>query len=86
MDGYSRTVSRELKLRLGLGDAQISIIGSYGAKARKELPTLVRVAEEKQINIASAVTERHPLESAGATYKALDRGEIVGRAIVDMDL
>lgn len=64
----------------------IKIVGSYGAKARQDLPALIRLAEMGLLDIASAVSQHHPLESTADTYKALDRGEIVGRAIVDMEL
>eukprot|EP00897_Mesotaenium_endlicherianum_P007950 jgi/Mesen1/7183/ME000037S06547 len=64
----------------------IKIVGSYGAKARQDLPAIVALAENRQIDVTSAVSQRHKLESAGDTYGALDRGAIVGRAIVDMEL
>ncbi len=62
----------------------IRLIGSYGGRVRTDMPAVLRLAERGMIDPARAVSRRVPLEGAPAAYEALDRGEIVGRAIVVM--
>ena len=63
-----------------------SIIGSYGARTRQDLPEVVRMAADSQIDYRSIVSRRFSLEDAPSGYAALRRGEIRGRAVVDMSL
>eukprot|EP00475_Leptophrys_vorax_P041487 TRINITY_DN78237_c0_g1_i1.p1 TRINITY_DN78237_c0_g1~~TRINITY_DN78237_c0_g1_i1.p1 ORF type:complete len:176 (-),score=9.52 TRINITY_DN78237_c0_g1_i1:145-639(-) len=63
----------------------IKIIGSYGAKARADLPTVVSLAAAGLVDVASFVTQRFALEEAGKAYELLHEGKIVGRGIVDME-
>ncbi|WOP19220.1 zinc-binding dehydrogenase [Raineyella sp. LH-20] len=63
-----------------------SIIGSYGARTRQDLPEVVRLAAEGVIDYRGLVSRRYPLEQAAEGYRALARGEIRGRAVVDMSL
>lgn len=62
---------------------QIRIIGSYGARARADMPELLTAVQEGRLRPDASVSRRVPLEDAQATFAALDRREIVGRAIVD---
>lgn len=62
------------------------IIGSYGALTRQDLPRVIRLAAEGIIDYHQVVTRHVSLEAAGETYAALRRGEIQGRAVVDMSL
>ena len=62
-----------------------SIMGSFGASTRRDLPRVVEMAASGGYDVDHAVTRRYPLERAGEAYAALDRGEISGRAIVVMD-
>ncbi|EFJ12439.1 hypothetical protein SELMODRAFT_182435 [Selaginella moellendorffii] len=64
---------------------QVRIIGSYGARARQDLPELVTLAEIGAINLSSGVTQRCGLEEVNQTFDALDRGQILGRAIVEFN-
>ncbi|KAL2651915.1 hypothetical protein R1flu_020043 [Riccia fluitans] len=64
---------------------KVQIIGSYGGRARQDLPTIITLAEMGFLKIESAVTQKCSLEEADATYAAMDRGEITGRAVVDID-
>lgn len=66
-------------------ELQISIVGSYGARARADLPSILALAASDQISVSGAVQSRHSLEEAAAVYEALNRGEVLGRAIIDMD-
>ncbi len=46
---------------------------------------VLRLASTGQINVTKPITRRYALEQADEAYQALNRGEIVGRAIVVMD-
>ncbi len=63
-----------------------SILGSYGARTRTDLPAVVGLAASGAIDPDALVTQRFPLEDAQRGYEMLERGEIVGRAVVDMSL
>lgn len=61
---------------------QIRIIGSYGAKARQDVPDIFRFVANGSIDVSGAITKRFTLETAGQAYTELDKGQITGRAIV----
>lgn len=63
-----------------------SILGSYGARTRVDLPAVVDMAARGEINYKDLVTRRFSLEQAGEGYDLLRQGGIVGRAVVDMSL
>ena len=63
-----------------------SILGSYGARTRQDLPAVVDLADKGVINYRDVVSRRLPLGEAGAGYTALRNREIQGRAVVDMAL
>lgn len=63
---------------------KIRILGSYGARARTDMPFVIRLAAEGRIDLRGLVTRRAPLEEADAMYRALSEGSIVGRAVIDM--
>ncbi|GLJ16944.1 hypothetical protein SUGI_0292760 [Cryptomeria japonica] len=63
---------------------QIKIIGSYGGRARQDLPKLVELAETGIFNLETAVSRKCTFDEAEAVYNALDRGEIIGRAVVEI--
>lgn len=65
---------------------QVKILGSYGAKARVDLPHIVQLIDSKTIDVSKAVTKRFPLQQADQAYKLLDQGKIVGRAVIDMEM
>ena len=75
-----------------LGDVEITrlvrrklqILGSYGGRPRSDLAELMALALRGAIDPSAAISRRFRLEQAGEAYAALDRGEIVGRAIVEM--
>lgn len=64
---------------------KIKIIGSYGARARQDLPRVVKLAESGTFNLNDSVSRVCKLEEAKSAYEDLDRGEIIGRAVVEMD-
>jgi S-(hydroxymethyl)glutathione dehydrogenase/alcohol dehydrogenase len=61
------------------------IIGTYGARTRSDMPQVLELAAQGVVNPASMITRKVPLEDSDAIYKALDAGDVVGRAIVVMD-
>ena len=61
---------------------ELRIIGSYGARTRSDMPEIIRLAAQGIFRPETMVTQRFSLADADAAYKALARGEIVGRAIV----
>ena len=62
----------------------IHVIGSYGARVRSDMPAILALVEAGAISPGAALTRRFALAEAADAYAALDRREIVGRAIVVM--
>lgn len=63
----------------------MTITGSFGARTRRDLPEVVRLAAEGAFDVRRAVTRRFSLEEAPQAYDLLDAGQIHGRAIVVLD-
>ncbi|KAK6942381.1 Alcohol dehydrogenase, N-terminal [Dillenia turbinata] len=63
---------------------QVKVIGSYGARARQDLPKLIRLAESGIFNLNTAVSQICKFEEAGQAFQDLDKGKIVGRAVVEI--
>ncbi|XP_028770495.1 uncharacterized protein LOC114727890 [Neltuma alba] len=63
---------------------KIKIIGSYGGRARQDLPKLVRLAETGIFNLTNAVSRRYNFEEAGKAFEDLNQGKIVGRAVIEI--
>nr|CAD1838818.1 unnamed protein product [Ananas comosus var. bracteatus] len=63
---------------------QIKIIGSYGARARQDLPQVVKLAETGIFNLQKSVSRKCKFEEANSAYEDLDRGKIIGRAVVEI--
>jgi S-(hydroxymethyl)glutathione dehydrogenase/alcohol dehydrogenase len=63
---------------------KLRILGSYGGRPRTDMPALLRLVERGVLRPQAMVSRRFGLDEAGAAYEALDRGEIVGRAVVDV--
>jgi S-(hydroxymethyl)glutathione dehydrogenase/alcohol dehydrogenase len=60
----------------------LRIIGSYGARTRADMPEIIRLAAAGVFHPETMITQRFPLAEADKAYQMLNRGEIVGRAIV----
>jgi S-(hydroxymethyl)glutathione dehydrogenase/alcohol dehydrogenase len=60
----------------------ISIVGSYGARARADMPEILRLVELGRIRPGAAVTRHFGLDETAEAYELLDRGEITGRAVI----
>ncbi|MDR6939775.1 zinc-binding dehydrogenase [Arcanobacterium hippocoleae] len=63
-----------------------SILGSYGARTRQDLPVVVKMAAAGKIDYQHIVTQKFALEDAGKGYSLLAQGKIQGRAVVEMSL
>ena len=61
---------------------KIQIKGSYGARARRDVPDLIRLLAAGKLDLGGVISRRVGLDEAPGTYQALDRGEILGRAVV----
>jgi S-(hydroxymethyl)glutathione dehydrogenase/alcohol dehydrogenase len=62
----------------------IQLMGSYGSRVRTDMPDVLGLAAHGLINPTRSITQRYRLEQADDAYARLNRGEIVGRAIVTM--
>jgi S-(hydroxymethyl)glutathione dehydrogenase/alcohol dehydrogenase len=62
----------------------VRLIGSYGGRARSDVPALLRMAKLGTVASERTISRRYALDEVPAAYAALQRGEIVGRAIVVM--
>lgn len=63
-----------------------SILGSYGARTRQDLPEVVRLAAEGTIRYQDIVTRRFALDEVAEGYDLLRQGKVQGRGVVDMSL
>ncbi|MBD0324293.1 MAG: zinc-binding dehydrogenase [Aldersonia sp.] len=70
----ARLVRRKLEIR-----------GSYGAKARRDMPALLRMVSSGIVEPERVITRRFALDEVDDAYQTLARGEIVGRAIIEMN-
>ncbi len=62
----------------------IQLMGSYGCRVRTDMPDVLGLAARGHVSASRPITRRYRLEQADEAYAALNRGEIVGRAIVTM--
>ncbi len=63
---------------------KLQVLGSYGGRPRSDLGELTALAVRGAIDPGAAISRRYSLDEAGDAYAALARGEIVGRALVEM--
>ncbi|KAG4998888.1 hypothetical protein JHK87_019960 [Glycine soja] len=63
---------------------KIQVIGSYGGRARQDLPKLIRLAETGIFNLGHAVSRTYTFEEAGKAFQDLNEGKIVGRAVIEI--
>jgi S-(hydroxymethyl)glutathione dehydrogenase/alcohol dehydrogenase len=64
---------------------RISLIGSYGARATKDVPALLELTEKGGVDILSPISRRFSLDNANEAYALLMEGKILGRAIVNVE-
>jgi len=92
----TRDGGRTVVIGLGSGQAAASIevtrlvrrsirlTGSYGARVRTDMPELVSLAARGLLELSRPISRRYRLEECAVAYRALDRGDVLGRAIVVM--
>jgi succinate semialdehyde reductase (NADPH) len=61
---------------------KVQVLGSYGARARTDMPLVLDLADRGLLDLAGLVSRRYPLTEADAAYRELDAGRIIGRAVV----
>ena len=62
----------------------IQLMGSYGSRVRTDFPEVLALAARGQVSVSQPITRRYRLAQADDAYATLNRGEIVGRAIITM--
>lgn len=60
------------------------MIGSYGGRARQDLPKLVKLAETGIFNLKNAVSRKYKFEEVGAAFEDLNNGRIISRGVVEI--
>lgn len=63
---------------------QIKVIGSYGGRARQDLPKLVKLAESGVFNLGDAVSRKYKFKDANQAFQDLNEGKIMGRAVIEV--
>ena len=63
---------------------KLRILGSYGGRVRQDMPAILELVARGQLRPAELVSRHYGLEQADTAYSALGRGEIVGRAVIDI--
>ena len=63
---------------------KLRILGSFGGRPQEDLPVLMAMAADGRIDLAGEVSEHVPLEGVDDVFTRLRRGEILGRAVVDV--
>ncbi|XP_010521416.1 PREDICTED: uncharacterized protein LOC104800311 [Tarenaya hassleriana] len=63
---------------------KIRVIGSYGGRARQDLPKLVKLAETGIFNLKEAVSRKYKFEEAGKAFHDLNQGSIVSRGVIEI--
>ncbi|MGW1678023.1 zinc-binding dehydrogenase [Saccharopolyspora sp. NPDC002376] len=63
---------------------KLQIKGSYGAKPRRDMPVLLDLVARGLLRPQDAISRRYTFDQVQEAYDALNRGEIIGRAVVDI--
>lgn len=63
---------------------KIRVIGSYGARARQDLPKLVKLAETGIFNLNNAVSRKYKFEEGNKAFQDLNQGRIVSRGVIEI--
>ena len=60
----------------------IRLTGSYGCRVRTDMPEIVSLAARGLIDVSKSISRRYRIDECAEAYQALNRGEIMGRAII----
>ena len=63
---------------------KLRILGSYGGRPRTDMPVLIDLVARGALMPQAIISRRYSLDQVNEAYGALDRGEIIGRAVVDL--
>ena len=63
---------------------KLQVLGSFGGRPRTHLPALMQLAVAGEIDLSRVISRRYALDEAHEAYSALARGEVVGRALIEM--
>jgi Zn-dependent alcohol dehydrogenase len=64
---------------------KISILGTFGGRARTDMPILLSLAGQGRIDPGRFISRRYPIGEATTAFDALERGEVIGRSIIVAD-
>lgn len=63
---------------------KLRVAGSFGGRPGRDLPAVIELAASGRIDLRAAISRRYAFDEVADAYAALERGEIIGRAIVTM--
>lgn len=63
---------------------KLQVKGSYGAKPRRDMPVLLDLVARGQLRPQDTISRHYTLDEVAKAYTALDRGEVRGRAMIDI--
>lgn len=63
---------------------KLQIKGSYGAKPRQDMPIILDLVARGRLRPQNAISRHYSFDEVQQAYAALDRGEIQGRAVLDI--
>jgi succinate semialdehyde reductase (NADPH) len=63
---------------------KLRVSGSFGGRPRSDLAAVMDMAVAGRLDLAGAISRRFSLDEADTAYTALARGEIAGRALVEL--
>jgi len=61
----------------------IRLLGSYGARPRQDMPELLDLVQRRILDTTRSVTGRYGLRQVNEALGALERGEVIGRSILE---
>ncbi|KAG6595716.1 hypothetical protein SDJN03_12269, partial [Cucurbita argyrosperma subsp. sororia] len=63
---------------------KIQVVGSYGGRARQDLPKVIKLAESGIFNLNDMVSRKYKFEEANEAFQDLNEGKIIGRAVIEV--
>lgn len=63
---------------------RIQILGSFGARTRTDMPEVIKLFERGALDLATIISEVHPLSQVATAYARLSAGTVTGRAVIRM--
>lgn len=63
---------------------KLQLLGSFGGRPQVDLAAILEMAADGRLRLDGAISRRFALQEAGLAYEMLKRGEISGRAIIEL--